>query len=136
MAKTTIDLNFKDLYADIAEHPNDIVGAWIKILCKIWQGRDSGKLERSLSQIARIIGEGEKETDRILAYIAAENIATVARIGEGGTRILVINRRLNRIDQGPIAEDLFEMRPMKNTGTAIMKSPGFTMTLWVRCPRM
>lgn len=94
----TIELHPKDLFADIVEHPNCVVGAWIKILCKIWLKDDNGKLELTLQQIARIIGEGQKETERILAYLGSEDIACVTR---EANKVIIINRRSARDSKTP-----------------------------------
>ena len=96
----TIELHPKDLFADIVEHPNIVVGAWIKILCKIWLNDNGGKLVVTLEQAARIIGEGQKETERVLAYLGSEDIAVITRHGK---QITIINRRTARDSEAPLA---------------------------------
>lgn len=75
--KVCIELAYNDLYTDIVEHPNDIAGAWVKILCQIWSKGVKGGIEGTWLNISRIIGENEARTREILAYISEYKIADV-----------------------------------------------------------
>jgi hypothetical protein len=89
----SIQLYYKDLYADIDEHPNDIVGAWVKILCKIWHGKSNGSVTKPIRSWCRVTGETENELKRILAYIKEEGIGGVE---ESNGKITIINYRTVR----------------------------------------
>ena len=88
---------YKDFFADMVEHPNHIVGAWMKILCKIWHAKNNGKVTLSIEQLNRIIGEETGITQSILDYLKTENIADIEQCNvTGNGEITIINRRAER----------------------------------------
>jgi hypothetical protein len=90
--KFVVQFYHKDFMADLQEHPCEIAGAWIKILCKIWLDTE-GTLIRSLTQYSILLGKSPEETRTILKYIHAEEIGDVSG---GDERISVTSRRWER----------------------------------------
>lgn len=95
---STVELHYKDLFADIIEHPNSVVGAWIKILCTIWDKGVDGTVTRSIFQWSRIIGECEETTNNIINYLSEESIADVDR---GEIKVSITSRRARRDSGSP-----------------------------------
>jgi len=84
---------FKDFFADMAEIPNEIVGAWIKILCKIWHEKTGGKTTKTIEQWSRLLGESKDDALRILDEIQRYEIGDVT---QSNAEITVLNRRTAR----------------------------------------
>lgn len=82
-----------DWARDLEEHPLEIEGAWIRIVCKLWWSETKGKLTRTIYQWARILRESEEDTIRILKYLNDEKIADVTNCSKNVT---VVSRKMNR----------------------------------------
>jgi hypothetical protein len=119
----SIQLYYKDLLADIQEHPNDIVGAWIKILCHIWHNQNTGQVTKTNNQWRRILGVDEKGLNEILRYINEKNIGVVTKDNKG---ITVLNRRSAREaklrEQNRLRQQKYRDRHQDNGAVAQMKS--------------
>ena len=89
----SIQLYYKDLAADMAEHGPDIVGAWILCLIKIWHEDNCGQIIKTLDQLARIMHTDTTNARRFLDYFSDENIADVT---EENGKITITNRRSKR----------------------------------------
>jgi len=93
-----------DWLRDMLEYPLDIRGAWITILCKLWYSDTRGKLTKTLSQWAAILGVSEEETKSILSFLKQNKIAKIPKLPLGITEkyknitpnITVISRRMER----------------------------------------
>ena len=66
-----------DWMRDLEEHPLEIEGAWIRIICKLWFSNKRGSLTRTADQWARILRVDNSEALRILTKLKDEKIADV-----------------------------------------------------------
>jgi hypothetical protein len=92
---------WQDFYRDMHEHPLEISGAWILILCKLWYSETRGKMTRTLEQWSRILGAQPEKTQTLLRYIKEEKIGDISEnLTEPHSnltqRITVANRRMVR----------------------------------------
>lgn len=62
----------------LEEHPLEIEGAWIRIVCKLWYAENKGTLTKTLEQWSRILRESLEKTFQLLQYIQKENIGNVS----------------------------------------------------------
>ncbi len=69
---------WQDFYRDLHEHPLEIVGAWILILCKLWYEPERGKGIKTLDEWAKILGKTNKKSLQILSKIQTKNIGNVS----------------------------------------------------------
>ena len=58
----SIQFYVNDFSRDMEEHPLEIVGAWILIICKLKWSDTPGELSKSLFQWSRILHETEVKT--------------------------------------------------------------------------
>ena len=79
-----------DWAADLQEHPLKIEGAWIRIICRIWE---QGEGTRTIYQWARLFRTSIEKTWGIMAYLAHEDIADVTLSNDD---VSVVCRRLYR----------------------------------------
>lgn len=67
-----------DFYRDLHEHPLEIVGAWILILCKLWYEPDRGQGTKTLEAWSKIFSaKSKKNALKILKYLKDSNISTI-----------------------------------------------------------
>lgn len=85
-----------DWFRDLAEHPLEIEGAWIRIICKLWWSENRGKMSLNLKQWSRVLGESEDKTKEIINYLFTEKIADVTK---SNSVVTVMNRRMLRDDK-------------------------------------
>jgi len=94
-----------DWMRDLLEHPLEIEGAWVRIICKMWWSEPlRGILEKTPEQWCKIIGVSEDDVIRILTYIKDEKIGDVTNLSQNchgdvtdcHKKITVINRRMYR----------------------------------------
>lgn len=84
-----------DWMKDMMEHPNEIGGAWMKILCKLHWAEKYGELTRSITQWSKIIGEDEQNTARIINYIKEQGIGDVLYLSNECPAIVsIVSRRM------------------------------------------
>lgn len=128
----SVQLYYKDLYGDIQEHPNYIVGAWIKILCKIWHAQDGGQVTKSIKNWCRVLGEDKEKVLLIFDYISKEGIGNVTKRND---KITVVNRRTQRDaklrEQNRLRQEAFrekqksnaDITPSNTTVTPMLPNP-------------
>jgi hypothetical protein len=75
------------------DHPLEIVGAWILIMCKLWHSSIRGQMTRTADQWARILRVDTAKAKELLVYIMNEKIGDVTVCSEN---ITVTNRRMYR----------------------------------------
>lgn len=118
----SIQLYYKDLYSDIVEHPNDMVGAWIKILCKIWHENRNGKVTLNITQLSRIIGENEAKTQQVIKYLEINGIADIkheepCNVTDNAS-VTITNRRAERDsklrEQNKLRQERFRRKHANN----------------------
>jgi hypothetical protein len=85
-----------DWSRDLEEHPLEIEGAWIRILCKLHYAGSRGSLTRTIDQWARILRVDTERAADILEYVNRDKIGTVTITGENVT---VENRRMRKEDK-------------------------------------
>ncbi|MFA5160144.1 MAG: hypothetical protein WC484_06525 [Candidatus Omnitrophota bacterium] len=83
-----------DWSRDLEEHPLEIEGAWIRILCKLWWSETRGQMTKTLDQWARILREKNKKTEKILQYFFKNHIADGQYLDN--QNITIISRRMVR----------------------------------------
>lgn len=66
-----------DWSRDLEEHPLEIEGAWIRIICKLSWSETRGTLTKTLTQWSRILRVGERKGLSILNYLFEQKIADV-----------------------------------------------------------
>lgn len=109
----SVQFYYKDFMADMEEHPAEIVGAWIKLLCKIWHENDQGEITRTIEQYGRIFNTPIDEATNIVKYFSEEKIATVTH---RNGKITVVNRRFQRDCKLKEQNRLRQSRHRRNTG--------------------
>jgi hypothetical protein len=86
-----------DWSRDLEEHPLEIEGSWIRIMCKLWWSETPGKSTKTLEQWSRILSVDLAACERILAYLKSENIGTIhGEMMTPDSKITVICRRMVR----------------------------------------
>lgn len=69
---------WQDFYRDLHEHPLEIVGAWILILCKLWYEPERGQGTKTLEAWSKIFSaKSKKNALKILKYLKDSNISTI-----------------------------------------------------------
>jgi len=102
-----------DWYADLAEHPLEIEGAWIRTITRIW---DTGEGTKTIEQWARLLGVTVEKAWSIMCYISSEKIGDVTL---SHVDVTVTNRRLNREYNKRVGNKIRKQREReKNTGHA------------------
>jgi len=81
-----------DWNRDMEEHPLEIQGAWIVLLCKLWWSETRGEATKNLEEWARILREKKKKTEKILHFLQEKNIASVHFLDN--QNITIISRRM------------------------------------------
>lgn len=81
-----------DWNRDMEEHPLEIQGAWIVLLCKLWWSETRGEATKSLSEWARILREKTKKTEKILNFLKEKHIANIEFLDN--QNITIISRRM------------------------------------------
>lgn len=80
-----------DWERDVAQHPLEIGGAWMLILCSLfWEG---GGATKTLPEWAKIIRENQKKTQEILEYLSQKSICD---LDNQNGNITIISRRMMR----------------------------------------
>ena len=93
----SVQFYYKDFLADMAEHPPEIVGAWMLVLIKIWHEKCNGEITRTVAQFAKIMHTTEQQAQEYINYIESEKIADVAlRVTQNSAKITVVSRRTKR----------------------------------------
>lgn len=86
-----------DWSRDLEEHPLEIEGAWIRLICKLFYSETRGSFSKTLPQIAKILGNRAEKTLKLLKYLQDENIADIptdlSRI-DNKTLITIESRRM------------------------------------------
>ena len=81
-----------DWARDLDEHPLEIEGAWIRIVCRLWWSETRGELTRSREQWATTLRTSIKASNNIISYIKKENIGTIVESENGF--VTIRNRRM------------------------------------------
>lgn len=69
---------WQDFYRDLHEHPLEIVGAWILILCKLWYEPERGQGTKTLEAWTKVFSaKSKKNALKILKYLKDSNISTI-----------------------------------------------------------
>lgn len=84
----------KDWIADMLQHPLEIGGAWINIICHLWESPTRGESTMTLQQWTRILGNTEEKAGFIISYLMQYKIADIVTLGNG--KVTVISRRIKR----------------------------------------
>ncbi len=66
-----------DWQQDLSEHPLEIEGAWIRIICALWNSKTCGQSSKSLTNWARVLRVGEKKSLTIIKYLMTAGIADI-----------------------------------------------------------
>lgn len=74
-------------------------GAWINLLCRMWESEDRGKLEGSSDQIRKLAGCDPAEWQHVVEELMSLKIADVTLADK---KMTVINRRMAREHKGRI----------------------------------
>jgi hypothetical protein len=82
-----------DWTRDMEEHPLEIEGAWIRILCRLWWSDTPGQLTKSLTSWSRSLRIHHNTLLKTLRYIGDKGIGKVEIEGDV---ITVVNRRMVR----------------------------------------
>lgn len=80
-----------DWTRDLNEHPLEIGGAWIQIICSLWWSPEQGRSTKTIDQWARILGVQSPDAMNLIEYICN------AKIGDVTVRnnlVTVTNRRM------------------------------------------
>ena len=90
-----------DWSRDLEEHPLEVEGAWIRLICKLWYSPTKGTMTRTLDQWSRIMRESTERTRELLEYIGQEGIGDITFIpensnGESNAEVTVQCRRMVR----------------------------------------
>jgi hypothetical protein len=86
-----------DWARDLEEHPLEIEGAWIRIICKLWWSETRGRLSKTIDQWSRILRTGTGHCTKILEYIKTEKIGEVrGDLSSCNGIVTVISRRMER----------------------------------------
>ena len=93
-----IALYVNDWGRDLEEHPLEIEGAWLRIVCKLWWEGGSGFAIKSHEAWSKILRISEEKTTEILKYIKDKNIGNIrfSENGDGKPMAEVICRRMER----------------------------------------
>lgn len=91
--KDIIEFYYKEFLTTLHEHSPEIAGAWIKILCIIWQRSTDGTLTRTLGQFSGILNTSLDKTKKILQYIHDEDIGDIT---EKNGEYTILSRRWQR----------------------------------------
>lgn len=93
-----LPLYVNDWSRDLEEHPLEIEGAWLRIICKLWWDGGSGESIRPIEQWSKILRTFDEKTTEILKYIQANNIGNIefSTNGDGKPMAKVICRRMKR----------------------------------------
>ena len=88
-----------DYIRDMATHPCDVRGAWMTILSYLWKETPKGRATYSLSGWARLLGETETETGRLINILGSGDhpIANITHDARG--EITIVNRRMIREEE-------------------------------------
>lgn len=86
-----------DWCRDLDEHPLEIEGAWIRIICRLWWAEPRGVLTRSIDQWARILRVSHADVTRIFDYISTYKIGDISVTCNGD--VTVMSRRMFRDDK-------------------------------------
>ncbi len=83
-----------DWTRDLEEHPLEIEGAWIRIVCKLWYATPNrGLLSKTLLQWSRILREPELKTKELFEYFKKENIGNITFHSEPDTSLITVSCR-------------------------------------------
>jgi len=82
-----------DWARDLEDHPAEIEGFWIRIICKLWYAENQGRMTRTLDQWARILRCSKMKANEVLLYFQSEKIGDVTFSNQNVT---VISRRIFR----------------------------------------
>jgi hypothetical protein len=84
-----------DWMNDLDEHPLEIEGAWIRIICKLWRSEKRGELSKTILQWSRILRVDLEKAAEILDYIDSEKIGDIEfEKGGGVTEALHRNKKI------------------------------------------
>lgn len=81
-----------DWALDLQEHPLEIEGAWIRIICKLWWSETKGIATKPLTVWSKILGTHHNKALVILRYISSNNIGLVQFLDN--QNITIISRRM------------------------------------------
>ena len=97
---------------DLKEHPLEIEGAWIRIICALWWEQPiRGKASKTQEEWARILGVSIVDSSRILNYIGRKKIGEVtSRVTLGDKFVTVKCRRMYKYGK---ASELHRLRQRK-----------------------
>jgi len=86
-----------DWSRDLEEHPLEIEGAWIRIICKLWWSDTRGRLTRTMEQWSRILRVPVQRCSNILNYIKTEKIGEIeGDLTRGDAAVTITSRRMVR----------------------------------------
>jgi len=86
-----------DWTRDLLEHPLEIEGAWIRIICKLWWEHPKGTASKTTKEWDRILGVNSDDSYRIFLYLKKAKIADVSiKVTDGNKIITVKSRRMHR----------------------------------------
>jgi len=80
-------------------------GAWINLLCRMWEADERGKIVGTMDQIRKLAGCEDAEWDAVLTEIVElkiadieniENVTPASRVTERSKKVTLINRRMHK----------------------------------------
>ena len=126
-----------DWMRDLEEHPLEVEGAWIRLVCKLWWSETRGALTRTLTQWSKVLRESEEKTLTLLHYLQVEGVATInPEINlenlNGNGLVTIISRRMVREEKAREATRLrvqkHRQQTLSNEPVTPMKHPSSTST--------
>ena len=85
---------------DLQEHPLDVQGAWMLILCKLHWSETRGQKTLKLCQWSKVLSVKEDRAADLLCYIKASSLGQVlGHIRRHNANITVISRRMIKDDK-------------------------------------
>ncbi len=81
-----------DWERDLKEHPLEVQGFWMMVLCQLWWSEEKGKVCKPLSKWSLILGVNYRMTRRLMGYLKDKRIADITVLPNG--EYLVISRRM------------------------------------------
>lgn len=93
-----IALYVNDWGRDLEEHPLEIEGAWLRIVCKLWWEGGSGKAIKPIEAWSKILRVSEEKTLEICKYIKDKSIGNIDIFnnGDGKPMAKIICRRMEK----------------------------------------
>lgn len=103
-----------DWAQDLEEHPLEMEGAWIRIICKLWWSPTRGRAAKTIDQWARVLRTDVSHAKQILTYIKSEKIGEISdNLTEPNAKITVVSRRMVREEKDREANRLRQQRYYK-----------------------